>query len=150
MAFERLEYGTVFAIDREDRNTPFLGFSHNKRSGHNDSFLVGQGDILSSLDGLIRGHQTCCAGHGRNNGIHAFQGCNAYESLYAEEDLGSVACGQAVLHLYRKGFLRDGNGCGSEGLYLAQEKVFVLAGRKGYDFKVFRVGSCHLEGPDPN
>src|SRR3990172_9903657 len=87
VAREGLEDGAVLAVHgKEPRPAPSRLF-HYEGPGHDEGFLVGQGDVLAGPYGLKGGHKPGGAGYGRDDGVGLLDGGGPYGPLAPETHL---------------------------------------------------------------
>ena len=82
---QRLGNGAVFAVNGQQGYLAAFYRGHDQVAGHDQGFLVGQGDVFSGLDGRQGGSESGPAHNGGNNRVRARQGGN-----------GNIACSAGV------------------------------------------------------
>ena len=88
-ALQALKKSSVLRIDGQNFHAASLRKFGDEFARHNQSFLVGQRDIFSRVDGFNCRFQARKAAHGSQNDFHAVEGRRVDESLTAAREFNA-------------------------------------------------------------
>ena len=141
---EGLEDGGVLAVDGDDFGVVAASQVHNQVAGHDQGFLVGQGEAFAALDGGQSGGEAGGADHGGEDDVGLGQLGQA--AAVVDEDFGADEVMELLAEAEGGAVVWDAGVARVKAVGLFGEEIDGLAGGNGQDAKVLAEGGDHFEG----
>mmetsp|Transcript_93 Transcript_93/g.164 ORF Transcript_93/g.164 Transcript_93/m.164 type:complete len:240 (+) Transcript_93:639-1358(+) len=148
-----LEEGGVLAVGGKELHTVLLKQRHNVGAGCDEGLLVGQADILSSLDGRHGRVKTRAPNNARDSRLAVGMASHFDHALGADEDVGHVCDAlrfEKRLEVRKLLGVRDGDHLRLELGSLLGAELDVAAGGQRHHLELVRVLGADIQrlGPD--